>query len=188
MATLLRAAAAAVVALCCGGCALAAAAAPKPHIVYALIDDYGWANAGWHRATPDPETVTPNLDALVKEGVELDRLYGHKFCGPSRAALQSGRLPIHVTVLDNPLPSVNPKDPDGGFQGIPRNMTGLATKLKSAGYATHFAGTVFLARRPGANGRLREHSQRVMSPHLLLSVPTSLPYFSAPSPPLGKQV
>ena len=144
MATLLRTAAvAAAVALCCFGCALAAA--PKPHIVYALIDDYGWANAGWHRATPDPETVTPNLDALVKEGVELDRHYGHKFCGPSRAALQSGRLPIHVTVLDNPLPSVNPKDPDGGFQGIPRNMTGIATKLKTAGYATHFAGTVLRA-------------------------------------------
>ena len=99
-----------------------------------------WANAGWHRATPDPETVTPNFDALVKEGVELDRFYAHKFCGPSRAALQTGRLPIHVTVLDNPLPSVNPKDPDGGFQGIPRNMTGIATKLKTAGYATHFAG------------------------------------------------
>jgi arylsulfatase B len=120
--------------------AAGAAAAPRPHIVYALIDDFGWANAGWHRASPDPETVTPNLDALVAEGVELNRFYGHKFCGPSRAALQSGRLPIHVTVLDNPLPSVNPKDPVGGFQGIPRNMTGIATKLKGAGYATHFAG------------------------------------------------
>ena len=115
-----RAAAAAAAAL--AHCCAAAAAAPKPHIVYALIDDFGWANAGWHRATPDPATVTPNLDALVKEGVELDRFYGHKFCGPSRAALQSGRLPIHVTVLDNPLPSVNPKDPDGGFQGIPRTV------------------------------------------------------------------
>ena len=128
-------------AVACAACAAAAAAAPKPpHVVYALIDDWGWANAGWHRAAPDPETLTPNFDALVAEGVELDRFYGHKFCGPSRAALQSGRLPIHVTVLDNPLPSYNAKDPVSGFQGIPRNMTGIATKLKSAGYATHFAG------------------------------------------------
>lgn len=66
----------------------------------------------------------------------------HKFCGPSRAALQSGRLPIHVTVLDNPLDSVNPKDPVGGFQGIPRNMTGIASKMKQAGYSTHAYGSV----------------------------------------------
>ncbi len=73
-------------------------------------------------------------------GLELDRFYAHKFCGPSRAALQSGRFPIHVTVLDNGLSSVNPADPVGGFQGIPRNMTGIATKLTGAGYSTHFAG------------------------------------------------
>ena len=27
----------------------------------------------------------------------------------------------------------NPQDPVSGFAGIPRNMTGIATKLKSAG-------------------------------------------------------
>jgi arylsulfatase I/J len=73
---------------------------------------------------------------MVSEGIELDRVYGHKFCGPSRAAIQSGRLPIHVTVLDNPLDSVNPKDPDGGFQGIASNMADIASKLKHSGYAT----------------------------------------------------
>ena len=26
------------------------------------------------------------------------------------------------------------------FQGIPRNMTGIATKMRAAGYATHMAG------------------------------------------------
>jgi arylsulfatase B len=83
---------------------------------------------------------TPNLDALVSQGVELDRFYAHKFCGPSRAALQTGRLPIHVTVLDDNLADHNPKDPDGGYQGIPRNMTGIATKLRGAGYATAMAG------------------------------------------------
>jgi hypothetical protein len=46
-------------------------------------------------------------------------------------------------VLDNPLDSVNPKDPISGFQGIPRNMTGLATKMKQAGYSTHAYGLVF---------------------------------------------
>ena len=117
-----------------------ASAASPPHIVYALIDDFGWANAGWHRSSPDPSTVTPNLDALVAEGIELDRFYAHKFCGPSRAALQTGRLPIHVTILDDNLADYNPKDPVSGFQGIPRNMTAIAAKLKTSGYSTAIAG------------------------------------------------
>jgi hypothetical protein len=116
-------------------------AAPKPHIVYILIDDWGWSNWGTHRVNDSlPEIDTPNLDALAADGVLLDRFYTHKFCGPSRAALQSGRLPIHVTVVDSNLADTNPEDPVGGFQGVPRNMTGIANVLGRAGYATHMAG------------------------------------------------
>lgn len=49
----------------------------------------------------------------------LERLYSHHFCGPSRAAIQSGRLPIHVNVLDSNLATNNPKDTQGGYMGIP---------------------------------------------------------------------
>ena len=73
----------------------------------------------------------------------LDRLYGHKFCGPSRAAIQTGRNPIHVSVLDSGLDVYNANDGTGGVgMGIPRNMTGIATKLKTAGYRTHMVGKV----------------------------------------------
>ena len=34
----------------------------------------------------------------------------------------------------------NPKDLESGFKGIPRNMTGIAEKLREAGYATHQVG------------------------------------------------
>ena len=34
----------------------------------------------------------------------------------------------------------NPDDPISGFAGIPHNMTGIATKLKVAGYATYQVG------------------------------------------------
>ncbi len=115
----------------------------KPHIVYLVIDDWGWANFAPHRAknaTGNTEFPTPNLAQLALEGVLLERTYGHKFCGPSRASIQTGRNPIHVTVLDNALPQHNPRDPMGGFQGIPRNMTGVAAKLKGAGYSTHMVG------------------------------------------------
>ena len=33
----------------------------------------------------------------------------------------------------------NPNEPTtGGYQGIPRNMTGIGVKLSEAGYETHF--------------------------------------------------
>ena len=114
-----------------------------PSIIYLVVDDWGWANWASHRpggGPGDDEFPTPNLAALAAEGVLLDRMYGHKFCGPSRASIQTGRNPIHVSVLDAGLDLHNPADPVSGFMGIPRNMTGIASKLKEAGYATHAAG------------------------------------------------
>ena len=36
-----------------------AVTAPKPHVVFLLADDLGWANVGWHRDPPTPEVQTP---------------------------------------------------------------------------------------------------------------------------------
>ena len=112
----------------------------KPHIVFMLVDDQGWANVGYHRNPPTPEVVTPNTDSLVKDGLELDQHYAYRFCSPSRSSFISGRLPVHVNDLNLHLDIYNPNDPISGFAGIPRNMTGIATKLKAAGYATHQVG------------------------------------------------
>jgi arylsulfatase B len=60
--------------LLAAGAGLASAAAP-PHLVFNLIDDFGWANVGWHRDAGFNETVTPNMDTLVAGGVELDQYY-----------------------------------------------------------------------------------------------------------------
>merc|ERR1719337_791507 len=55
---------------------------------------------------------------------------------PGRSALQSGRNPYHVNPL-NAAPDIsNPQDPVSGFAAIPRNMTGIASKLAAAGYKT----------------------------------------------------
>ena len=37
--------------------------------------------------------ITPHSDALVKEGLELDRHYVFMFCSPTRMSIMSGRLP-----------------------------------------------------------------------------------------------
>jgi len=97
-----------------------------------IVDDFGWGDAGWHREVPSREVVTPTMDALVKEGVELNRHYVHMMCTPTRSSFYSGRLPIHVlTQLSSPC------DKNGA---IPRNMTGVAAQLKKGGYATHHIG------------------------------------------------
>jgi len=111
----------------------------KPHIVLVLVDDWGWDNAGYHRPN-DPEVATPTIDRLVREGIELDRHYTYHYCSPSRSTLQSGRLSVHVAYgFDDPLLRSN-VDPDSGFSGIPRNMTGLAEKMRAGGYRTHMTG------------------------------------------------
>ena len=40
---------------------LAVASAAKPHLVFMLVDDWGWANVGYHRNETDKEVVTPNI-------------------------------------------------------------------------------------------------------------------------------
>lgn len=51
--------------------------AARPHVLFTLADDIGWNNVGWHAkdnaAGQGGEVVTPTLDELVKEGIELDR-------------------------------------------------------------------------------------------------------------------
>ena len=112
----------------------------KPHIVYILVDDFGWANVGYHRNPPTREVETPNIDSLVKDGLELDQFYVYQYCSPSRCSLMTGRLPIHVNDLNHFMSYYNPNDLVSGYAGIPRNMTGIASKLKEAGYATHMVG------------------------------------------------
>ena len=115
--------------------------AKPPHIVFLLVDDWGWANVGYHRRDePTPEVVTPNFDRLCSNGVELDQHYVHAMCSPSRSTLLSGRLPSNVN-LDNGSGTLhNAGDPVSGYAGIPVNMTVIAEKLKSVGYATHHVG------------------------------------------------
>lgn len=112
----------------------------KPHIVFMLVDDWGWADAGYHRTDSTGEIHTPNIDNLVKEGLQLDQHYVYNYCSPSRAAFLSGRLPIHVNDADTSQSCYNPKDLVSGYSGIPRNMTVISAKLKEMGYATHQVG------------------------------------------------
>ena len=107
----------------------------RPHILFVLWDDYGWAGAGYHRPTPTPEVQTPTMDSLVGAGLDFANSYVFYCCSPTRSAIQSGRNPIHVNVLNADPSTFNASDPVAGAAGVARNFTGMATKMAAAGYA-----------------------------------------------------
>jgi arylsulfatase B len=90
------------------------------------------------RTLPFPHTtsavrvqITPHLDTMVKEGVELTNFYVFKYCAPTRGALMSGRYPFHFGFYNNQ---------DANDYGIPTNFTLLPATLRTHGYRTHMLG------------------------------------------------
>ena len=82
-----------LLALCCMLCAQLSFA-EKPNVIIMVADDLGWADVGYHGGDID----TPSLDALAREGVQLDRFYTTPICSPTRAALMTGRNPMRLGV------------------------------------------------------------------------------------------
>ena len=65
-----------------------AAATHAPHILFVLVDDWGFSETGIHRNTTigdvnvpaTREVRTPHIDALARSGMILDRAYVYKCC------------------------------------------------------------------------------------------------------------
>ena len=99
----------------------------KPNIVFTLVDDWGFAEAGFR----NPAVKTPTFDMLATTGLVLNRHYVFKYCSPSRVSFLTGRWPHHAHQYN-----IHPN-----FKiGANINMTMLPAKLKKAGYATHIVG------------------------------------------------
>eukprot|EP00041_Stephanoeca_diplocostata_P037635 m.1431346 g.1431346 ORF g.1431346 m.1431346 type:complete len:130 (+) comp25075_c0_seq31:106-495(+) len=85
-----------------GLCVAPAALSTPPNIVVLMADDLGWNDVGFTRGVipgtsyTGPQSITPNLDSLAKEGVILKHHYAYRYCSPSRAAFLTGRIPYHV--------------------------------------------------------------------------------------------
>ena len=132
--------------------AIPAPAPVRPNILFIVADDLGWADVGWHGG----KFKTPNLDKLVRAGVEMDRHYVQPVCSPTRAALLSGRWTsrwgTHVLSPTN-------------LRAFPPGTTTLASALKEAGYSTHLAGKWHLGSRSewGPNHYGFDHSYGSMA-------------------------
>lgn len=101
----------------------------RPHIVYILADDLGWADVGWHGG----EIQTPNLDRLAAAGARLEQFYVQPVCTPTRAALFTGRYPMRYGL------QVGVVRPWAQY-GLPLEERTLPQALKEAGYATAITG------------------------------------------------
>ncbi len=106
-----------------------------PNILIIVADDLGWADVGYH----DSAIRTPNIDALVESGVELDNHYVTPLCTPTRVALLTGKYPSrwgnHArTPCNNRV--------------LPFGALTLASMLKSAGYNTGLFGKWHLGSQP----------------------------------------
>lgn len=110
-------------------------AAQRPNIVILVADDLGWGDVGWH----NDEIRTPRLDALVREGIELDWHYVQPQCTPTRVALMTGRYPSrfgdHCTTASN-------------NRALPFGTPTLASVLREQGYATGLFGKWHLGSKP----------------------------------------
>ncbi len=109
------------------------AAPDAPNVVVILLDDVGFGQT----STFGGLIPTPNLDQLASEGLRYNRFHTTAICGPSRAALLTGR---------------NHHDAGNGFlmewatgfpsytTMIPRSTATVAEVLKNNGYTTWWFG------------------------------------------------
>jgi arylsulfatase A-like enzyme len=101
----------------------------RPHIVYIVADDLGFADVGFQGS----DILTPNIDRLAAEGAILRNFYTQPLCTPTRAALMTGRYPLRYGLQVGVIPS-------GGKYGLAQDEFILPQMLKEAGYATRMVG------------------------------------------------
>jgi len=102
------------------------------HKKIVVADDLGFGDLS---LTGMSNVRTPHIDDLYEKGLRMTRYYGQPVCSPSRAAIQSGRLPLAYGLQTYVI------DPNGVDYGLDLNETTLPQLLRDkGGYATHAIG------------------------------------------------
>jgi len=104
----------------------AAAAKSKLNVVFFLIDDMGWTDAGCYGSA---FYETPNIDRLAAQGMRFTDAYAAcPVCSPTRASIMAGKYPARLNITNF------------GTKPLPLDEVTVAEALKEAGYTTFFAG------------------------------------------------
>ena len=121
-------------------------AADKPNFVCFVVDDLGYMDIGPNN--PDCFYDTPHLNRLAETGMRFTAGYAAcPVCSPTRASLITGKYPQRPGITDY-IGAAQPEQwnrptkllPAPYRDRLPLAETTFAEALKSAGYATLFAG------------------------------------------------
>jgi len=110
----------------------------KPNVLFIMSDDHTTQAIGVYGSRLAKLNPTPNIDALAKEGMRLDRVFcTNSICVPSRASIITGQYPQTngITVLAGAIPPARQY---------------LAIEMKKAGYSTAMVGKWHLSAEPAA--------------------------------------
>jgi arylsulfatase A-like enzyme len=99
----------------------------QPHLVFAMIDDWGFYEAGFRG---NSLVQTPFVDKMIGEALLIERHYSYRYCSPARRSFLSGRLPPHVGQTNTPDATIDLR------------MDTIADKLAASGYVTGHSGKV----------------------------------------------
>jgi arylsulfatase A-like enzyme len=104
------------------------AAAAQPNFILILADDLGYHDVGYNGSE---EILTPNIDALARNGVVMENGYvTHPYCGPSRAGLITTYSPYDL------------------HSGLPPTEKTFGSRMQTAGYRTGIIGKWHLGASP----------------------------------------
>lgn len=116
----------------------------KPNIVILLVDDMGWGDPGCYGGGMLIGAPTPTIDTMAANGLKLLCTYAQPTCTPTRAALNTGRIPTRSGLtrptLSGEVPKVNPWDAENT----------AAKLLSNAGYRTALSGKWHLGEGKGS--------------------------------------
>ncbi|SVE01239.1 uncharacterized protein METZ01_LOCUS454093, partial [marine metagenome] len=75
-------------------CLLAHTSTAKMNVVFILVDDWGWADAG---VQGSDFFETPNIDQFARESLRFTQAYAAAaICSPTRAAIMTGKSPARL--------------------------------------------------------------------------------------------
>ena len=124
----------------------------RPNILLILSDDMGYGQPGFTGGNPE---LTPNMDLLASEGMQLSQFYTHSVCAPTRAALLTGRYafrtwsdwrsedfgkPSYLKKLGLTLATNNEGQQTRRIHALDTQERTIAEALKDAGYFTSLIG------------------------------------------------
>lgn len=95
----------------------------RPNVIVILTDDQGWGDLSLHG---NPNLSTPNIDAMARDGAEVEHFYVCAVCSPTRAEFLTGRYHTRMGVHSTST---------GGERFNADEQT-IAEVFRDAGYAT----------------------------------------------------